>query len=300
MQLIESGSLLREIIERNKKLKKLIVADLDGTLLRNNSELYEGDAIAVKRFLNEEVKLTIATGRSFESALPFIKQLGIDLPVICELGAFIVDPVSNSQIVSYTIPPDILNEILLFFKKSNFSYNIYLCSGNNYNCFKGHNSPIYLGKKVAIEMDDDLKNIFNFIFKDIDLYNDFRITNVRKISIRTDPEEYSEVRSKLEESFGSEVMIRRSDINCVDISPFGITKGTGLKFLIDLLHIDPKNVMVIGDNETDATMFDVVENSFAVDNADPQTKEKAKFVVPSNEEGGVIYAIEQFLRNSNS
>jgi Predicted hydrolases of the HAD superfamily len=47
-------------------------------------------------------------------------------------------------------------------------------------------------------------------------------------------------------------------------------------------------------------MFDVVENSFAVDNADPQTKEKAKFVVPSNEEGGVIYAIEQFLRNSNS
>jgi len=91
-------------------------------------------------------------------------------------------------------------------------------------------------------------------------------------------------------------MIRRSDINCVDISPFGITKGTGLKFLIDLLHIDPKNVMVIGDNETDATMFDVVENSFAVDNADPQTKEKAKFVVPSNEEGGVIYAIEQFLR----
>ncbi|MGB9724905.1 HAD family hydrolase [Caldisericum sp.] len=291
----EAELILKDIYERNKGIKKLIVVDLDGTLLNNSSELDEETVLSITKFINDEIKLTIATGRSYESSLPFVKKLNVTLPVICELGASIVDPVSGFQIESHHLPVDILNEIMLFLREGDFHFNVYLCSGNNYNCFRGSDSPIYLGRKVATDVDDDLKNIFNFIFKDISFYEEFKFEDIRKISIRTDVEEYEKLRESLELRFGQMVNIRRSDINCIDISPRGITKGTGLLKVINMFNLDSKDIMVIGDNETDVSMFEITDNSFAVANADPYTKSKAKHIVPSNEEEGVVYAIREFL-----
>jgi len=66
--------------------------------------------------------------------------------------------------------------------------------------------------------------------------------------------------------------------------------------MLQICGIDPEHVMAIGDNESDATMFDVVKFSVAVANADDFTKSKASFVTSSNEDKGVLLAIKHFLR----
>jgi Cof subfamily protein (haloacid dehalogenase superfamily) len=71
---------------------KLIVFDLDGTLVDDNLEMTAEDLEGIAETRRRGIAVTLATGRTFRSALPYIQKLNIDLPVILCNGAAIVDP----------------------------------------------------------------------------------------------------------------------------------------------------------------------------------------------------------------
>jgi Cof subfamily protein (haloacid dehalogenase superfamily) len=77
---------------------KLIVFDLDGTLVDDNLEMTVEDREAIEEARRRGIAVTLATGRTFRSALPYIQKLGIELPVILCNGAAIVDP-KNKRIL---------------------------------------------------------------------------------------------------------------------------------------------------------------------------------------------------------
>jgi len=95
---ISNDKILEDIRDRLKDVKKLIVTDLDGTLLNNNSELPQEYVEEIKGMLSPEVKLTIASGRGYPSVKTFAYRFPIDVPVICEAGAVVVDPVTEEII----------------------------------------------------------------------------------------------------------------------------------------------------------------------------------------------------------
>lgn len=284
-----------DVKNRIGKVKKLIVTDLDGTLLDSRSNLKEEYVRDIREIIRNGVKLTIASGRGYDSIRPFAKKLGIEMPIICELGSFIVDPVTGKKIFEKSIPVKVVRKTLNLLKNSDYMFNVYLCRGSNYNCFKNPDAPFFLDRKAIKQMDDDLMNIFNAIFKNINDYDDFPFKGIRKISIRIKENQFDKLKKELEELLDSSAIIKQSDVNCIDVSPPGVSKGTALNYILDLCEIDPGNVMAIGDNETDSTMFAVVKYPVAVDNADDATKRMAKFITTSNEENGVFHAIKKFL-----
>ncbi len=284
-----------DIKKRIGEVKKLIVTDLDGTLLDRHSNLKDEYANEIKGFLQDGIKLTIASGRGYDSIRPFAKKLEVEIPVICELGAFIVDPVTDRKILEKTIPVKVVRQTLNLLKNSNYLFNIYLCRGSNYNCFKNPGGPFFLDTRAVWKMDDDLMNIFNAIFKNINAYDDFTFKGIRKVSIRSEENQFEKLKKELDETLANNAIVKQSDTNCLDISPPGVSKGTALSYILDMCGINPENVMAIGDNETDSTMFDVVKFPVAVANSDEATKRMAKFVTLSNEENGVVHAIRKFL-----
>lgn len=68
---------------------KLIISDLDHTLLREDHTLSEATIAAVRRCLESGIAVTLATGRRLPSALPYARQLGLTLPVITCQGAML-------------------------------------------------------------------------------------------------------------------------------------------------------------------------------------------------------------------
>lgn len=284
-----------DIKERIGKVKKLIVTDLDGTLLDGNSNLKDEYVEEIKELLQDGIKLTIASGRDYNSVRPFAKKLGVEMPIICELGAFIVDPVTEKKILEKTIPAKIVKQTLKVLKNGNYLFNAYLCRGGNYVCFKNQNAPIFLGREQVWKIDSDLMNIINVIFKDINSFDEFSFRGVRKISIRCADNQFDKLKKELTETLANNAVVKQSDKNCLDISPPDVSKGAALSYILDVCGINPENVMAIGDNETDTTMFEVVKYPVAVANSDEATKRMAKFVTLSNEENGVVYAIRKFL-----
>jgi hydroxymethylpyrimidine pyrophosphatase-like HAD family hydrolase len=75
----------------------------------------------------------------------------------------------------------------------------------------------------------------------------------------------------------------------------GATKGVALAFVLDRLRASREDVLAIGDNPTDVSMFALSRVSVAMGNAPAGVKSKANAVAPSNDQEGVAWALKRFL-----
>jgi len=86
----------------------------------------------------------------------------------------------------------------------------------------------------------------------------------------------------------------------LEILPVGMNKAKGLQRLIDRYHINPQNVLVMGDNDNDAEMLALVENSVVMGNGTPLAIAAAKKQVGDFEQHGVAEAIYWFLEQQKT
>ena len=84
--------------------------------------------------------------------------------------------------------------------------------------------------------------------------------------------------------------------NSVDILAKGINKGSGLRALVSVSKIPLERIAVIGDWLNDLDMFKASHFSIAMGNAPEELKAEADLIAPSNDEGGVAWALREIIR----
>lgn len=104
---------------------------------------------------------------------------------------------------------------------------------------------------------------------------------------------YQHVRERLNK-FSDLVEISYSQ-SAVDITPRGVNKGSGLRFLVQIAKIDLNNVVGIGDSQGDLTMLREVGHSACPANADENIKSIVEYVSSLRTTDGVIDIIRQFV-----
>ena len=82
----------------------------------------------------------------------------------------------------------------------------------------------------------------------------------------------------------------------MEITPQGIEKASSLDLLLQSIGLEQKQLMACGDGFNDIPMLQYAGLSVAMENAQPETKEWADYIAPSNDEDGVAVAIEKFIR----
>jgi hydroxymethylpyrimidine pyrophosphatase-like HAD family hydrolase len=78
----------------------------------------------------------------------------------------------------------------------------------------------------------------------------------------------------------------------LDLMALGVNKGAGLRHVQQQLGISPDQTMAFGDFLNDLEMLDQATYSFAMANAHPLLKARAKFLAPGNTDNGVVRAIK--------
>ena len=82
----------------------------------------------------------------------------------------------------------------------------------------------------------------------------------------------------------------------LDISPLNVTKGIALQQLVDYLNLEKNDILSIGDNMNDITMFQSSGFSAAVNNAYDEVKKVASYTTTNSaENGGFAEAIYRFI-----
>ena len=75
----------------------------------------------------------------------------------------------------------------------------------------------------------------------------------------------------------------------------GICKGGAVRSLCARLGINPSEAIAFGDQINDISMLEIVGTSYAVDNARPETKQAADFIIPGYTEDGVLQVLKKLL-----
>ncbi len=81
----------------------------------------------------------------------------------------------------------------------------------------------------------------------------------------------------------------------IDLIIPGINKAHGIQFLLEAWNAPEGEVMAFGDSGNDYEMLKMANYSFAMDNAKPAIKEVADYTIASNDEGGVLEAIDWYF-----
>lgn len=270
------------------KIQKLIACDLDGTLLDSHSLITEETIAGLRNALVPGVEFTICSGREQFSVMQFVEQLGIiHVPIISETGAVIQDPFDGHIIAEWNLAGSVVGGVLDLLQHGPYDFNFFLSKGSDFVLYKNAAAPFFLQDPPYVEL--------NSRFEDIGVWQTHNVEGYRKIAIRCRLEETNALEHDLERALETTATVMKSDVNCIDVMGAGVNKGSAVSTLSSMLGVEMKNIMVLGDNETDASMFKVAGVSVAMANGDPQVIRRARYVAPSNDEHGVVDAVQRFV-----
>lgn len=268
-------------------LYKMIILDLDGTILNSNRKISVNTKEYLTKLKNEGFIITIATGRIYASALKATDGAEFANYIISDTGSCIYDRLTEKIIYSNFIESKTASEVLDYYNdECNY---IDICDKN------------YIYKYSDIEENHPVV----ITSKD----KDYIINNCKKISHITismkSNEEVIKLYNVLKEKFlDLDIIIMQdsfSDKKWIEMMAKGVSKYKSIKILSEHLGIKNDKILAFGDGLNDIEMLEKCGYGVALKNALSEVKEKANAITKfDHNNDGVIMYLKEYLYDSET
>jgi Cof subfamily protein (haloacid dehalogenase superfamily) len=260
---------------------KLIAIDLDGTLLTDELIITPGTVKAIQKAVELGTVVTIATGRMFPSAQRFARQLGINVPLITYQGAIIKDVDEKEVMYERLIPADIAQKLVEITNERKLHLQVYQ-DDILYGASENEKLIAYSEKsKVPYKVEPDLGKLAKRGFT--------------KVLFIEESDDLEILQDELRALFGDRAHISKSAVNYLEVTDPEANKGSALLHLANILGIDRTEIIGIGDNHNDIELIKTAGLGVVMGNGVKELKEIADYVSFTNNEEGVLHAIEKFI-----
>jgi Cof subfamily protein (haloacid dehalogenase superfamily) len=263
---------------------KLLALDLDGTLIGNNLTISPRTKYAISQLMARGVTVTIATGRMFQSTLPFAKELNISAPIICYQGAMVGNPVTGQILSHLPVPLPLAKQVIEAVRKEGLHINAYLDDELYVDHINEEASLYSIISKVAAH---PVGNLLTYLDRD-----------PTKLVVIGKHSQIDQITSKLGNKFGSALYVAKSYDRFCEVAHPDCGKGRALEQLAAELGIDQSETIAIGDNPNDVDMLEWAGMGIAMTNGTDEAKKAADWITGSIDEDGVAQAIEKFFNLS--
>ena len=265
---------------------RLVALDLDDTLLNDDLIITPRTKKAIQAARETGVTVTIATGRVFESALPYARELDIDVPLITFQGAMVVAP--DGQVISHRpMDREVSLEILDFLLSFGYHVTLYI------------KDKLYI-EETSPETDRYRARIrINFnVVPSLKEMLAARTEGVTKFVLMAEEEQIKEALVVFRERFGDRAQAVLSKPTFLEISRPDTGKGVALAEMAEAMGIDRGQVMAVGDSPNDLDMITYAGWGVCMANGVDSVKEKARWITASNNDEGVAVAFEELVLKS--
>ena len=267
---------------------KLLVADIDGTLLGKNGIISAADKEALARVGDSGVRVSLSTGRVIQSALGIIHQLSLDGYHMFFDGALVSDPQNGKNIYTKPISKEIVRQIVEFVHG------------------KEINLDLYSTTRYFVERETWATAVRRSFFKSqpkiVDFANLWQQETIFKgtLVVRS-PEEKAEAEGfrrhfKNSLNFTLTKTPAYPEVDFINLIAPEVSKGRALEVLASHLEIPLSKIMAIGDGDNDVPLLSKAGLAIAMENAPAELKAVADYVTVDVEHSGVAAAIDRFLR----
>ena len=270
---------------------KLILTDLDGTLLRDDKSVSPANLSALERAADTGCQVVLATGRSYATlpeelrALPFLRYF------IVMNGAKVWDRETDRVLYRAEIDPDTAERLLDLLDPMDLSVDCY------------QNDRGYIDRKYYDHLD---YYVLDPVFRQHNRRSRTPVSDFRGV-IRAGggavqkfqcffphPEQIPDTVRQLQRQF-PQLEFSSSLPGNLEINIASATKGAALAFLCRVLRVPPAQTVAFGDGTNDLTMLRQAGIGVAMANAAPEVLAAADLTAPSNREDGVARVLARWF-----
>ncbi|MBM7642954.1 Cof-type HAD-IIB family hydrolase [Streptococcus loxodontisalivarius] len=264
---------------------KMIAVDMDGTFLRDDKTY---DKLRFSKLLKEldqaGITFVVASGNQYRQLITKFPDHYEDLTFVAENGANIV---SNGESLVEIFQSHADVEELIHFIQAKYPETVI--------CLTGRDSA-YVLETVSQEQQDFLKPYMpkmDLVESLLPLPED----EYFKVVLLMDEDKTSEILEAVNRHFDQGNLIGTSSgFGCIDVITKGAHKAWGLGELLTRQGLSGDNLMAFGDGYNDLEMLSLAKYSYAMANAHDDVKAVANYQAKSNQEDGVLQAIEDYLK----
>jgi Cof subfamily protein (haloacid dehalogenase superfamily) len=262
---------------------KLVVSDMDGTLLNSNGEVSQLFFQLFKQLKNQNIIFCAASGRQYNSIVDKLSIIKNDIYIIAENGGLAKK--GKDLLVLNTLSSKKIRKIIPVLRTIK-SAHIVLCGKNG----------AYIESK-----NEDFISLFQEYYHTYKIVDDLTLIAAKEDFLKIAIYHYESSETYIYPSvkkFENEMLIKISGKNWLDISDEKANKGTALKAIQQILNITKEETMVFGDYHNDIEMMQEAHFSFAMKNAHKDIKEIANYATESNDHFGVERILEKLSQHS--
>lgn len=265
---------------------KLLVLDVDGTLIGKGAYPSPGVAEAIAAAKASGVSVVLGTGRATEACYHLLNHLNLNGLHILFDGAAVVEWPSNEIIFLQALPPHAAQRLIELSREHDLFLEIY--AHDFYFIEKDGLLAQHQREKLQINpLVTDLMSLVN------------RVKMVKGQLLAVDREQKQ--RADLITQEMSTLCKMSWSLDPSNGIYFGnaisryVSKGSALREIMDYLGLTASQVIAIGDSFNDAAVFEVAGTKIAMGHAPESLKKLADWSAPTVEEDGVAVAIKRFI-----
>lgn len=259
---------------------KLIVSDLDGTLIEEGSAYIKPETLETLRELSKKgILFAAASGRQYASMLEVLEPIKDEILFIAENGGYVV--YKGKELERSSIDRETVVEAVEYIRGQEGSFTLITSPEMGYTDSRDKALIEELSQGFIIKMDqvDDVLEVKEPVVK-IAMY------------CQGQAQEWA---PGARAQFEGRLNVMASGIHWVDFVGMHVDKGTALTRVQQMLNITREETMAFGDNDNDIGMLNCAGESYAVANARDSVKAAAKHMTDTNMNDGVLKVLKTLL-----
>ena len=261
---------------------RLLVSDVDGTLVTRDKVLTPRAIEAVARLRDAGIEFAITSGRPPRGMAMLVEPLKIGGLIAAFNGGMIVKPDLTTVIQQCMLPLAVAREVLDYLLQEGLDVFVY--RGSDW-FIRNRDAPHVAFEQRTVQFEptlvDDLRSVLDGAVKIVGVSDDAALV------IRCEAE--------LRHRVGAHASVARSQSYYLDVTHPDANKGAVVRVASRYFDIPLDEIATIGDMANDVLMFAVSGVSIAMGNASAEVQRAARHATTSNEEDGFAHAVDQFI-----
>jgi Cof subfamily protein (haloacid dehalogenase superfamily) len=265
---------------------RLVVADVDGTLLTPDKVLTPRARASVHAVVNAGIAFTITSGRPPSGMKMLIEALSLEHPISAFNGGLVVRPdlsIMRERRIPFDVVPPVIDTLI------RGGLDVWIYTDTDWRVRSRHGPHV-----------DREEWTVKFPPRVVAAFSDALDRVIKIVGVSDDPDAMARCIGVVQRTFDEQVSAALSQPYYLDVTHPGANKGEVVTVLSELLAIPPEHIATIGDMPNDVLMFERSGTSIAMANASVDVQRAATFVTSSNTEEGFAKAMERFVLKADA
>jgi Cof subfamily protein (haloacid dehalogenase superfamily) len=267
---------------KSPKPIRMVIADVDGTLVTQEKVLTKRAAEAVSNLHEAGVAFSVTSGRPPRGMAMLIDPLKLTQPLAAFNGGVLIKPDLTTVVDQKYLPAGVPDKVIEAIEKHGLDVWLYTDTG----WFVRDPKAAHVAREEwTVKFPPTVVKTFAGL-----------LTRVAKIvGVSDDYERVAKCETDVQQAGGEHISAARSQPYYLDVTHPQANKGGVVLAMSNLLDIPAEEIATIGDMPNDVLMFQKSGVSIAMGNASREVQGSATYVTSTNEEEGFAKAMEEFV-----